>query len=105
MVVEGWLIAFLLAQPPAARNYQKAAELFAKHDLQGAEAAVEESLHLDPQYVPALVLKARLAMISRRMEVARRALEAAVAAGPDQSGYLRFNPGSVAALAALGAIR
>jgi tetratricopeptide (TPR) repeat protein len=86
MVVEGWLIAFLLAQPPAATNYQKAAELFTKHDLPGAEAAVEESLHLDPQYVPALVLKARLAMISGRMEVARRALQAAVAAGPDQNG-------------------
>ena len=86
MMVEGWLIAFLLAQPPAAKDYQKATELFAKHDLQGAEAAVEESLRFDPQYVPALILKARLAMISGRMEVARRTLETAVAAGPDQSG-------------------
>src|SRR5947209_13255824 len=86
MVVEGWLIAFLLAQPPAATNYQQAAELFTKHDLPGAEAAVEESLHLDPQYVPALALKARLAMIAGRMDVARRALAAAIAEDPKQSG-------------------
>ena len=85
-MVAGWLIAFLLAQSPAAKDYQKATELFAKRDLPGAEAAVEESLHFDPQYIPALVLKARLAMISGRMEVAQRALEAAVATGPDQSG-------------------
>jgi tetratricopeptide (TPR) repeat protein len=85
-MVAGWLIAFWLAQPPAATNYQKAARLFTKQDLPGAEAAVEESLRFDSQYVPALVLKARLAIISGRMDVARRALQAAVAAAPDQSG-------------------
>lgn len=86
MVIEGWIIAFLLAQHPAAIDYKKATELFAKRDLQGAEAAVEESLHVDPQYAPALVLKARLAMIAGRMEVARRSIEAAIAADPKQSG-------------------
>ena len=86
MVAGGWILVFLLAQPPAARDYQKATELFAKHDLQGADAALDESLQVDPQYVPALVLKARLAMIAGRMDVARRALAAAIAADPKQSG-------------------
>jgi tetratricopeptide (TPR) repeat protein len=85
MTVESLLIAFLLAQAPAARDYQRATELFTRHDLNGAEAAVEESLHADAQYVPALVLKARLAMISGRMDDAQRALETAVAADPKQS--------------------
>ena len=79
-----WIVAFFLAQAPAVRDYQKATALFAKHDLAGAEAAVDESLHVDPRYVPALTLKARLAMISGRMNQARRTIEAAIAVDPKQ---------------------
>src|SRR5215471_18578545 len=86
MAVKVWMFAFLLAQPPAATEYQKASELFARHDLHGAEAAVEKSLQADPHYVPALTLKARLAMIFGRMEMAQRVLEAALAADPKQNG-------------------
>jgi len=86
MAVQAWMLAFLLAQSPAAADYRKATELFAKRDLQAAEAAVERSLHTDPHYVPALVLKARLAMISGHLDTARRALEAAVSADPKPTG-------------------
>src|SRR5258708_14679746 len=81
--LECWIIAFFLAQ---ANDYQRATTLFAKHDLAGAEAAVDESLRVDPRYIPALTLKARLAMISGRMEVARQTLQAAIAADPAQTG-------------------
>jgi len=84
-----WLLALFLAQSPAAGDYQKASEFFARHDLRRAEAAVEESLRADPHYIPALTLKARLAMISGRMDVARDTLEAAVAADP-KSAVARF---------------
>jgi Tfp pilus assembly protein PilF len=84
MLLRSWTLTFLLAQPPAAKDYLRAAELFAKHDLNGAEAAVQDSLRVDPHYVPALVLKARLAMTSGRMDVAQRALEAAIAADPNR---------------------
>jgi tetratricopeptide (TPR) repeat protein len=81
--LECWIVALFLAQ---ARDFERATALFAKHDLAGAEAAVDESLYADPRHVPALTLKARLAMISGRMEVARRAIEAAIAADPKQTG-------------------
>src|SRR5215468_1370381 len=80
--LEWWIVAFFLAQ---ASDYQKATALFAKHDFAGAEAAVDDSLHADPRYIPALTLKARLAMISGRMDAARRALEVAIAADPKQT--------------------
>src|SRR3981081_992779 len=86
MVVEGWVIAFFLAQPSAATDFRRATELFSKQDLKGAEAAVEESLHADPRYVPALTLKARLAMISGRMAEARQALETAIGVDRKQPG-------------------
>jgi Tfp pilus assembly protein PilF len=89
-----WILALFLAQPPAASTYQKASELFARHDLKGAEAAVEESLRADPRYVPALTLKARLAMISERMDVARETLQAAVAADP-KSAATKFLLGPI----------
>ena len=79
-------MAFLLAQSPAATDFRRATELFSKQDLKGAEAAVGESLHADPRYVPALTLKARLAMISGRMDEARHALESAIDADPKQPG-------------------
>jgi Tfp pilus assembly protein PilF len=86
MVVEGWLFAFLLVQSLGAKDYHRAAQLFARQDLQGAEAAVEQSLRGDPQYIPALTLKARLAMIGGRMEDARRTLDIALAVDPKQPG-------------------
>src|SRR5215471_17499734 len=89
MLAGAWVFALLLAQPAAVRDYQRASELFARHDLEGAETAVNESLRADPRYVPALTLKARLAMISGRLDVARETLRAAIAADP-KLGSTRF---------------
>lgn len=84
MVVDGWLLGFLLAQSLGVRDYQRATQLFAGRDLEAAEAAVEQSLRADPKYIPALTLKARLAMIGGRMEDAQRTLETALVVDPKQ---------------------
>ncbi len=69
--------------------HRRASLLVEQRDLEGARAAVEEALRLDPKLVPALVLKGKLAMQADRLEEARRALESAVALEPAQP-YPRF---------------
>jgi tetratricopeptide (TPR) repeat protein len=86
MVVGGWVLALFLAQSPATRDYQRATELFSRNDLSGAESAVTQSLRSNPHYVPALILKARLAMIAGQMGVARQALQSAIAADLGDKG-------------------
>jgi tetratricopeptide (TPR) repeat protein len=90
LAMTGWSLAacFLLAQS-AADLYLRATRLVDQRDLDGARAAVEDALRLDPKLVPALVLKAKLAMQADRLADAEQALKAAIATEPAQR-YPRF---------------
>jgi tetratricopeptide (TPR) repeat protein len=78
------------AQPsPGLAAYQRADQAFREHKFQVSMDALDEALRLDPALVPALTLKARLAMAANRYEVARETLERAIAAD-SKSWYARF---------------
>ena len=62
---------------------------FVAKKLPEALAATEEALRLDPKLVPALTLKAKLAMAAYRLDVARRCLEQALAIDP-RAPYAQF---------------
>jgi tetratricopeptide (TPR) repeat protein len=84
----------LLAQPqwrqsPGYPAYQKGNALFVARKFPESEAAIEEALRLDPKLVPALTLKAKLAMAGNRFDVAGECLRRALAADPT-SGYAEF---------------
>jgi tetratricopeptide (TPR) repeat protein len=83
-----WLAA---AQPqsPGYASYEKANALFVAKKLPEAWAATDEALKLDPKLVPALTLKAKIAMGVQRLDVARRCLEQALAIDP-KSAYAQF---------------
>src|SRR5262245_4230462 len=66
-------------------EYRKAGALFQQHRYEDALSAVEEALRLDAKYAPALVLKARLAMVANRFDVARVCLRQAVETAPDSA--------------------
>jgi tetratricopeptide (TPR) repeat protein len=83
------LALFLLAASPGQPDYERANQLFVAQKFPEALAAVESSLKLDPDLVPALTLKAKLAMAANRYEVARQALEHALAINP-KAPYAQF---------------
>jgi len=70
-------------------SYQQANTLFVEKKFPEALNALDAALRLDPKLVPALTLKAKLAMALDRYDVARECLERAVAADP-LSAYARF---------------
>jgi tetratricopeptide (TPR) repeat protein len=83
------LIAVLLTSLAAAQQrspglaaYERANNLFREHKFQDSMNALEEALRLDPKLVPALTLRARLAMAANRYDVAKASLEQAIAADP-----------------------
>lgn len=83
-----------LAQPewrqsPGYQAYQKGNALFIAKKFHESMAAIEEALRLDPKLVPALTLKAKLAMAGHRFDMARESLEKALAADPN-SAYAEF---------------
>jgi tetratricopeptide (TPR) repeat protein len=67
----------------------RANRLFGAHQYQESMNALDEALRLDPNLVPALTLRARLAMAADRYDVAKESLERAIAAEPS-SWYPRF---------------
>ncbi len=69
--------------------YERANALFVAKKFPEALAATEEALRLDPKLVPALTLKAKLAMAAYRFDVARRCLEQALAIDP-RAPYAQF---------------
>ena len=92
--------AFAMAQPPRqapAKDrrspgyaaYQRANELFVAKKFQECMNALDEALRLDPKLIPALTLRAKLAMAIDRYDVAREDLERAIAADP-ASWYAQF---------------
>jgi tetratricopeptide (TPR) repeat protein len=76
-----WAIA-AFGQSPGAASYERANRLFVDQKFQEALAAVDDALRRDPKLVPALTLKAKLAMAGNRFDVARESLERAIAADP-----------------------
>lgn len=74
---------------PGYAAYERANALFVAKRLPEALAATEESLRLDPKLVPALTLKAKLAMAAYRLDVARQCLEQALALDP-RAPYAQF---------------
>src|SRR6516165_6515099 len=74
---------------PGYAAYEKANALLVAKKLPEALAAVDEALRLDPKLVPALTLKAKLAMAAYRLDVARRCLEEALALDP-RAAYAQF---------------
>ena len=84
--------ACALARPQAVRRqpaYERANRLFTAHKYQECMNALDEALRLDPNLVPALTLRAKLAMAINRYDVAKESLERAIAADP-ASSYARF---------------
>jgi tetratricopeptide (TPR) repeat protein len=69
--------------------YRRANDLFVAKKFQECMNALDEALHLDPQLVPALTLRAKLAMAIDRYDVARQDLERAIAADPS-AWYAEF---------------
>jgi tetratricopeptide (TPR) repeat protein len=76
-------------QSPGYKAYQEGNALFVAQKFPESMAAIDEALRLDPRLVPALTLKAKLAMTSNRFEMATASLEQALAVDP-QSGYAAF---------------
>jgi tetratricopeptide (TPR) repeat protein len=74
---------------PGQAAYEKANALFVEKKLPEALASVDEALRLDPKMVPALTLKAKLAMAAYRLDVARQCLERALAIDP-RAPYAQF---------------
>jgi tetratricopeptide (TPR) repeat protein len=82
-------------QSPGYQAYQKGNALFVAQKFPESEAAIEEALRLDPKLVPALTLKAKLAMAGNRFDVAGECLRRALAADRT-SGYAEFLYGLLA---------
>src|SRR5437588_12390609 len=74
---------------PGHAAYEKANTLFVAKKFPESLAAVEEALRLDPKLIPALTLKAKLAMAANRYDVARETLERALVIEP-KAVYARF---------------
>jgi len=83
------ILALLLASSPGDPAYQKANALFVVQKFPEALAAIEEALRLDPKLIPALTLKAKLAMAVNNFAQARQSLEQALAVDPTAQ-YAQF---------------
>ncbi|MFN7924773.1 MAG: tetratricopeptide repeat protein [Bryobacteraceae bacterium] len=70
-------------------SYERANSLFVAKKFPEAAAALDEALAKDPDLVPALTLRAKLAMAARRYDVVRKSLEHALAVDP-KSSYAQF---------------
>ncbi|MBL8234659.1 MAG: tetratricopeptide repeat protein [Bryobacterales bacterium] len=79
---------------PGYAAYERANALFTKQQFAASLDAVEEALRLDAALVPALTLRAKLAMAAKRNDLARADLEKAVSLNP-KSAYAQFLLGLV----------
>jgi tetratricopeptide (TPR) repeat protein len=90
-----WLLALQLAVSPAqqarsptqsevtpTQHYENAKQDLAEQKLSEAVGEVDAALHESPYMVPALVLKARLAILARRPDIAKSCLITAITADP-----------------------
>jgi len=76
-----WLLALQLAVTPE-QHYERARQDFAQREFSLAVSEVNTALHESPNLVPALVLKARLAMFAHRPDVAKSCLITAITDDP-----------------------
>src|ERR1700740_2234441 len=76
-----WLLAIQIAVGPA-QHYENAKQDFAQHKFTEAVSEVDAALHESPYMVPALVLKARMAVFAHRPDVAKSCLVTAITADP-----------------------
>lgn len=76
-----WLLALQLAVGPA-QHYESAKQDFLQHKFSEAVSEVDAALHENPQMVPALILKARLATFAHRPDVAKSCLITAITVDP-----------------------
>ena len=89
MMIWAAMLLVAAAQSPGTPAYEHASALFKERNLPASQAAVDEALRLDPRLVPALTLKAKLAMAAKRFDIARTVLELALAIEPT-AAYPRF---------------
>lgn len=75
------MFALQLAVTPQ-RHYEIAKDDLAQKQTVQADAEVDAALRLDPNFVPALLLKARLALFAHRSDVARSCLIKAITVDP-----------------------
>jgi tetratricopeptide (TPR) repeat protein len=76
-----WLLALQLAVGPV-QHYENAKQYFAQRKFSEAVSEVNSALHESPYMVPALVLKARMALFAHRPDVAKSCLIMAITADP-----------------------
>ena len=76
-----WLLALQLAVSPA-QHYENAKQDFAQRKFSEAVNEVNMALHESPYMVPALVLKARLAIFAHHADVAKSCLITAITVDP-----------------------
>jgi tetratricopeptide (TPR) repeat protein len=76
-----WLLALQLAVSPA-QHYENAKQDFAQRKFSEAVNEVNIALHESPYMVPALVLKARLAIFAHHADVAKSCLITAITVDP-----------------------
>ena len=77
-----WLLALQLALPPPQQHYNNAEAAMAQRQYGPAAEEVDQALHSDPNFVPALILKARLALFAHRPDIAKSCLVKAVIIDP-----------------------
>jgi tetratricopeptide (TPR) repeat protein len=82
-------LLFALLASTAMEHYQRANALFQQQKFVEAGQAVEESLRLDPNLVPALTLKGKMALGLNQFPVARQCFERAAGLEPDDA-YTQF---------------
>jgi tetratricopeptide (TPR) repeat protein len=76
-----WLLALQLAVSPA-QHYENAKRDFAQQKFTEAVSEVDSALGGNPYMVPALVLKARLATLAKRPDIAKSCLISAITVDP-----------------------
>ncbi|MEO8735484.1 MAG: tetratricopeptide repeat protein [Edaphobacter sp.] len=77
-----WLLALQLSLPAQQQHYDNAKNALAKMQFSQADQEVDLALRLHPDFVPALILKARLALFAHRPDVAKSCLIRAVTDDP-----------------------
>ncbi len=84
-----WLAILLLAASGAVEHYNRAHAFFQQQKFAEANEALDAALAADPDYVPALTLKGKLAMAFNQFDVARPAFTRAARLAPE-SAYALF---------------
>lgn len=82
-------LAALLLAAAASGHYDRANSYFGQQRFAEADAELSEALREDPNLVPALTLRGKLAMALNRFDEARDALRRAAALEP-KSAYVQF---------------